>query len=210
MMVRNLIFASCTVLSTVLVGVGIWRVVQAPQQPRPATRAPALHLRLALLVEREQADGAPRALSRDVALRMGDRVQLTLQPEQAGHLLVGTVSPQGELSLLYPAPEQTGEVRGAWAYALPAPHQRYTFDGQPLRLVVLLRREPLPTGVAERRGLLQHALRRGSSQQSAHGSVVLTLEDGHPTEVDVERYSGPSKVLAVVALAAKTAKRGMR
>lgn len=197
---RNLIFAAAFVSTAVLTSFGVWRATQAPPPPKVRVEAAAMHLRLALLVEREQPDGALLALGRDAKLQTGDRVQLTIQAEQAGHLMVGSLSEKGAVTLLYPHAEQTGEVYGEWAYALPAPHQRYTFDGKPMRLVVLLRREAFPASPGERRLLLREALRKGSSARAAHGPVVLTLEDGQPAQVAVSRYSGRTKVLAVVPL----------
>jgi hypothetical protein len=195
---RNSIFACFFAVAASLWGIGYWQSLAGPAKTARASQKPALFLRTALLTLHPRSDGSSRAGSAR-KLQRGDRVQLTIHPEQAGYLMVGTLS-AGQLTVLYPQPEQSGQVRGGWAYALPDPSRFYVYDGTPMQIVTVFRGKALPRSVAERRAILRHALRLGSSRSEVHGSIPLATPDQQRISTPVTRYRGQRQVTAVLAL----------
>ena len=190
---RNLVLGLTLLVTATVTAVGLGR---------PASRSASpclLGLQVSALVQREQPDGSWGQVARG-GVRAGDGLQLTVQIDRPGHLLVAART-ASSLQVLYPLPGQSGEVRAGWAYALPDPNRSYHLDGLGTRLLVLASRDPLPSGLEDRRAILRAAERRVAAPQAAP-AVQLELRDGTPVSVEVGRYHGASPVLATLDLAA--------
>lgn len=84
-----------------------------------------------------RVDGAGRVVgdaSPGEVFRSGDRVQLTVEANSAGHLAIVQEGSDGHRGLLYPPPDGdlgSAPIEARSTIVLPSPHHAFTFDATP-------------------------------------------------------------------------------
>lgn len=188
-MIRNLIFVitlAVTLCSTIY-GLAIKRPTGVP-----------LELELGLKLEREGTQGSYALLRPDSPSQAGDRLQLLFKTNRRAFVMVASKSGT-QTDILYPALGQTGNVRGTWTYAMPSPNQSYTLDGKATRLIVVVSKDALPKRLEQRLATVKAAQKNSSPLQDSARHPV-TLRDGSPATLQMQRASAANFLVAVVDL----------
>lgn len=113
--------------------------------PVAYTESAPLGLRYSLL---KMVDGRMAEVAPDAEFRAGDRIQVTVEANDAGYLYIVHQGTSGTWKLLFPSAEVEGgsnRVEKGRFYTMP-PNARFVFDGQPgeEKLFVVLSRQPEP------------------------------------------------------------------